>query len=52
MPTPPLILVSCTICHQLHEARALAMDAANPVCPRCALSAGLPVRVPPQPTGR
>lgn len=45
-PNTALVLVSCTLCHQLHEPRLV--DASNPICQPCASGAA---RRQPQPRG-
>jgi hypothetical protein len=43
MQATPLVLVSCSVCHQLHEERPPG-DAAHPLCARCTPVVRRPLR--------
>jgi hypothetical protein len=47
---PPLVLVSCTSCQQLHEPRTT--DVSNPLCARCTPVVRRPIRFDARPLSR
>jgi hypothetical protein len=51
MQSTPIVLVTCSICHQLHEPRPPA-DAAHPLCARCTPVARRPMRFDARPLER
>jgi hypothetical protein len=51
MQTAPLVLVTCSICHQLHEPHP-PTDAAHPLCARCTPVARRPQRFGSRPLER
>jgi uncharacterized paraquat-inducible protein A len=50
MQNDPLVLVSCSGCHQLHT--PAITDVSNPLCPRCTPVARRPVRFAERPLAR
>lgn len=46
----PLVLVSCSNCHQLHEPRST--DASHPLCGRCTPAPRRPLRYDARPLAR
>ena len=46
----PLVLVSCSGCHQLHT--PATTDVSNPLCPRCTPVARRPARFDARPLAR
>jgi hypothetical protein len=51
MTPPPLVLVTCSICHQLHESPQ-PPDASHPLCARCTPVPRRPLRWDARPLAR